>query len=388
MSDRIDRRTFLRQVAVAAGGAVLSGTVAPEITRAAPALCLPPDRPWLKPGYKMEKGPIVYPSPGGSFTEKEYEAVFTPFTRLTGIKVDNIPITAGQYTQVRAQQAVGKVQIDYMEATWAALHDYPDIWIPLNYSIFPKATLDTMAPQAKQRNAIAHSQGAMVIAWSTKAFPGPDRPDSWAKFWDVRKYPGRRALSGDIFAPARVFEAALLADGVPKDKLYPVDHERAFGKLRQIKPHIVKWWRSPTEASYLLSSGEVDLIGIVNSRIENLMAQNLPFTYTINEALALDFFLGVVKGAPNPKAAMALIAFRFEPAVGAAIGELWQQPIPALAVWECAKPLRRARWTTGPGNIKLVVPINGEYWASKWPGDPTRSIQQVMAERFQQFIAS
>ena len=175
---------------------------------------------------------------------------------------------------------------------------------------------------------------------------------------------------------------------MPKNKLYPLDYERAFKKLQEIKPHVVKWWKGGTEAQYLLSSGEVTLIGIVNSRIENLMAQNLPFTYTVNEALVLDFFLGVLKGAPNPKAAMALLAFRFEPAVGAAISELLGQPIPSTSVWECADPSRRERWTTNPGNKKLAVPIDGHYWATKWPGDPKRSIQQVMAERFQQFIAS
>ncbi|ODV43375.1 hypothetical protein AWV79_17990 [Cupriavidus sp. UYMMa02A] len=37
-------------------------------------------------------------------------------------------------------------------------------------------------------------------------------------------------------------EFALLADGVPKDKLYPIDVQRALKSLDRIKKNVVKWW--------------------------------------------------------------------------------------------------------------------------------------------------
>jgi putative spermidine/putrescine transport system substrate-binding protein len=57
----------------------------------------------------------------------------------------------------------------------------------------------------------------------------------------VKGFPGTRALRND---PQTVLEAALLADGVPRDKLYPLDVDRAFKKLEQIKPDIAVWWTS------------------------------------------------------------------------------------------------------------------------------------------------
>ncbi len=35
-----------------------------------------------------------------------------------------------------------------------------------------------------------------------------------------------------------------MADGVAPDALYPLDVDRAFRKLEQIKPHIAVWWTS------------------------------------------------------------------------------------------------------------------------------------------------
>ena len=49
----------------------------------------------------------------------------------------------------------------------------------------------------------------------------------------MKKFPGRRALRNH---PIATLEAALMADGVAPDKLYPLDVDRAFKKLEEIKP--------------------------------------------------------------------------------------------------------------------------------------------------------
>src|SRR5215813_6795383 len=60
-------------------------------------------------------------------------------------------------------------------------------------------------------------------------------PQSWADFWDVKKFPGSRCLYDRSFS---CLAFALLADGVPTDKLYPMDVDRAFRKMSELKPHI------------------------------------------------------------------------------------------------------------------------------------------------------
>src|SRR6516165_2101981 len=49
---------------------------------------------------------------------------------------------------------------------------------------------------------------------------------------------------------------ALLADGVPRDKLYPLDIDRAFKKLDRIKPHIKVWWREGNQSQQLIRDSE------------------------------------------------------------------------------------------------------------------------------------
>jgi len=58
------------------------------------------------------------------------------------------------------------------------------------------------------------------------------RPTAGPIFWDVKKFPGRRALRNHR-SPR--WEAALMADGVAPDKLYPLDVDRAFKKLEEIQ---------------------------------------------------------------------------------------------------------------------------------------------------------
>ena len=52
-------------------------------------------------------------------------------------------------------------------------------------------------------------------------------------YWDAKKFPGPRGMYN---APTYILEFALIADGVPKDKLYPLDVPRAFKSLDRIKP--------------------------------------------------------------------------------------------------------------------------------------------------------
>ena len=53
-----------------------------------------------------------------------------------------------------------------------------------------------------------------------------------------------------------------MADGVPKEKTYKVlatdeGVDRAFRKIAEIKPHVVKWWTAGAEPIQLLADGEV-----------------------------------------------------------------------------------------------------------------------------------
>uniref|UniRef100_UPI0013CF8107 extracellular solute-binding protein n=1 Tax=Klebsiella pneumoniae TaxID=573 RepID=UPI0013CF8107 len=69
-----------------------------------------------------------------------------------------------------------------------------------------------------------------------------------ADFFDLKKYPGRRMMRKDSQA---MLELCLLADGVPIDKLYPLDTRRAFAKLATIKKEVL-YWNSGAESQSLM----------------------------------------------------------------------------------------------------------------------------------------
>jgi len=83
----------------------------------------------------------------------------------------------------------------------------------------------------------------------------------------VKKFPGRRALRNH---PIATLEAALMADGVAPDKLYPLDVDRAFRKLEEIKPNVTVWWTSGAQSAQLLTTAEVDMVMAWNGRITAL----------------------------------------------------------------------------------------------------------------------
>ena len=134
-----------------------------------------------------------------------------------------------------------------------------------------------------------------VLAYSQKKFP-KDAPNSWADFWDVKKFPGRRALRNH---PIATLEAALMADGVAPDKLYPLDVDRAFKKLEEIKPNITVWWTSGAQSAQLLNDGEVDMEMAWNGRVSAVAKEGAKVAFTYNQGILQSTSLCILKGAPN-----------------------------------------------------------------------------------------
>ena len=123
----------------------------------------------------------------------------------------------------------------------------------------------------------------MNVCYSKKKWPGGQHPNSWADFWNVEKFPGRRALRRDALW---TMEAAMKADGVKDDAFYPLDVDRAFRSLDRIKPHIKTWWSDNSQAQQLMEQEEVDLIYMTNGRAtQSILDHKAAFEMIWNEAI-------------------------------------------------------------------------------------------------------
>ena len=105
---------------------------------------------------------------------------------------------------------------------------------------------------------------------------------------------------------------ALIADGVPMDKLYPLDVDRAFKKLEQLKPHVLVWWNSGAQSAQVLKDGEVDMVAAWNGRIQALETEpegkGGKIKTTFNQQILVSDCWMIPKGAPNKDLAMKAIA--------------------------------------------------------------------------------
>jgi putative spermidine/putrescine transport system substrate-binding protein len=205
----------------------------------------------------------------------------------------------------------GNVEWDIVEHSMMEILNLgPDGYFEeIDYSVFDKETLDNIPAEFKHELGIGGFVWSNVLAYSTEAFPGDNHPHGWQDFWDVKKFPGPRSLESGSGGDPPPFEYALMGDGVPADKVYPIDIDRAFESLKVIEPHIVKWWTGGAQPGQMLVDGEVVMTNAFSGRIVRLKLDGAPVDIDYYQGLASVDFWVVPKGAPNKENAMKLLAF-------------------------------------------------------------------------------
>lgn len=169
----------------------------------------------------------------------------------------------------------------------------------IDYSIVDKTKLD---PTFAYDEGVVNYMFSSVLAWDKSKVSGEP---TLADFFDTKKYPGRRMMRKDSQA---MLELALIADGVPKDKLYPLDVKRAFAKIATIKKDLL-FWNSGSESQSLMRDGEC-VMGLLWHTRANVLADETQgrITYTFKDGLLQPGLWVVPKGNPAGKEAMRAIA--------------------------------------------------------------------------------
>ena len=236
---------------------------------------------------------------GGSWTTAEESAYFKPFTAETGIKVRTVaPVS---FAKLKAQVLSRTYEWDVSSANIVEFSQAvrEGLVEPIDKSIVDPAKFP---PGNITDFGAAGMTLATCLVYRTDKFPNGG-PQSWADFWNVKKFPGARCLFNRSFTSLAF---ALLADGVAADKLYPMDIERAFTKLDQIKPHIKVWWTQGNQSQQLIADGEVDMIGMWNARAQELIDRGAPLKIVWNGAENYGGYWYAPKGTPRAK-----LAFQF-----------------------------------------------------------------------------
>jgi len=244
---------------------------------------------------------LTFVSWGGSTQDAQNKAWAVPFTEKTGISVINDGPT--DYGKLKAMVESGNVMWDVVdvEGQFAYKLAREGLLEPIDFNIVDRNGLD---PRLTFEYGVGSFLSSYVLAYNKQFVTG--EPKSWADLFDLEKFPGKRALYK--WACMGALEAALLADGVKPEDVYPLDLDRAFRKLDTIKREIV-WWGTGAESQQLLPSGEAPLGMFWNGRVYSMQKDGLD-TLGISWAQNVPGpdMLVIPKGAPNKAAAMEFIA--------------------------------------------------------------------------------
>jgi putative spermidine/putrescine transport system substrate-binding protein len=254
---------------------------------------------------------IVVAQPGGPYEVAFTKAFAEPFTKATGIEVVKVPATMGK---LLAMVESGNIELDVIDVgeLGALQLSAKGALEPLDYKSWKHTDVADIDKDVVRKDMVANIYFSTVLGYNTQVFPTGKHPRTWADFWDAQKFPGPRMLT-DLAAGAIDLEFALIADGVPMDKLYPIDLDRGFKSLSRVRPHIRKFWDTGALSAQMLADREVVMGSLWNGRLQAVADKGAPLAIEWNQAMLQVQYWGVFKGAKNREAAHRLIDFAMQP---------------------------------------------------------------------------
>ena len=208
-----------------------------------------------------------------------------------------------------------KAQVEANNVTWDVVDILPDqgvtgcdegLFVKLDQSEF----INDMIVEPVSECVAPQIFWAYTAFYDKKAFSGK-KPKTIKDFFDVKKFPGKRAIH--TWANATI-EMALVADGVKAKNVYevmstPEGIDRAFKKLDTIKDHVI-FWSAGSKPLEMISSGEAVMALAYNGRIGAAILQDgKDFEYIWDATVLEQEYLAIPKGSKNEAEAREFVAY-------------------------------------------------------------------------------
>ena len=327
--------------------------------------------------------PITVVSWGGSYGKAQDRALFTDASNHSGIAINRE--SGASMTKTCLQVQSGSVTWDLVVTGSGGAAAAADGCLEkIDYSV---VDVSDFYPGLYTDYCVGSDVFATVMAWNTDKYgePGsPGAPSSWADFWDVKKFPGTRAYRANNVDGA--LEPALMADGVPPEKVYevlatPEGKRRAINKIRELKPHIAVFWGSGAQQAQLMKDAEVDMSTGWNGRFDNAKKDGAKVGYTFNQAL-LDYdCFAMPKGAPNKEVAMRFLAEVSKPQYQANLPFYITYGPTNRKAYEMTKAPKELieSLPSHPKNVPLMLPVSLD-WYAKHKNEALELYMELMSE--------
>jgi putative spermidine/putrescine transport system substrate-binding protein len=225
---------------------------------------------------------LVMVSWGGAYTASQQKAYHEPYmANNPGVTIINDDSGSGALAKLRAMKEAGNVTWDLIDMTGSAA------MTACEEGLAEEIDHDKVLANAPDGTPASVDFGDLIISpcfvpqivYSTTFGYRTDKvgsnpPTSINDVFDLEKYPGKRSLEKRA---VNNMEWALLADGVPSDKVYDVlatdaGVKRAFAKLDTIKDSVV-WWEKGAQTPQLLADGEIVMGSTYNGRVFSLIVE-------------------------------------------------------------------------------------------------------------------
>ncbi len=309
-----------------------------------------------------DSGRLVFVNWGGDATSAYNKAFGEPFQADTGIvvKQDGSGPTEGA---IQAQFESGKPTWDICDADpfSAETLGKKGMIEPIDYSIVDRAKMREGFGWDHAASSYFYSY---VIAYDAKKY-GDNPPTGMADFFDVGKFPGKRAMYKWGTA---MWEALLMGDGVAPADLYPLDLTRAHAKLSAFKEHVVSFWGGGAESQSLLLNGDASMALVWSTRAK-LMEQDSDgeIKFIWDQGLVAPGAMAVIKDNPGgAQNAMKFIASAQDPARQLVLFEMLANG-PANPQADALIPADTRRFNpVDPANFALQVPLDMTWYEENY----------------------
>ncbi|HHJ4328514.1 TPA: extracellular solute-binding protein, partial [Klebsiella pneumoniae] len=137
-------------------------------------------------------------SHGGANKDAQVKAFYEPYSKATGSRV-----IAGEFN---GELAKVKVMVDTGSVSWDVVElEMPELLRACDEGLLEELEDDPeiAALSSQLLDGTLQTCGAGIFVWSTVLAYNGDKlkgtPTGWADFWDVEKFPGKRALRKGAF---------------------------------------------------------------------------------------------------------------------------------------------------------------------------------------------
>ncbi|WP_205126753.1 ABC transporter substrate-binding protein [Nitrincola tibetensis] len=297
---------------------------------------------------------------GGSSGEAMQKAYYAPFVEKTG-KTLTPGDYNGEFARIRAMVETGNVGWDVVEVESPELVRgcFEGLFQPIDWAKL--GIEDQLIPEAVTECGVGSFVWSTVLAYDADRLEGT--PLSWADFWDIETFPGKRGLRRGA---KYTLEFALMADGVSSTDVYDVlateeGVARAFAKLDEIKEHI-QWWEAGAQPPQWLVAGDVVMSSSYNGRIAAAQEEGRNLAITWNESLYdLDYWT-IIEGSTQVEDAYEFIRFASQADTQAVYSSnIPYGPVNPAAIGALSEAQAK-RMPTHAENLIGAIAVNTDFW--------------------------